>query len=257
MANGDVETIAQVYDALAPAYDSQLAENPVAQYMRTRLNEHFARIFHPGDRVLDLTAGTGVDACFLATRGIQMIALDASSGMIAELKRATHQRGLQVETHVLPVEHLAQLELCDLDGAISTFGGLNTVQGLPRLARDLASCLKPRGRVVFHALNDFCFWQTVRNLAHGRLRIARESEIHLGSTTVSHRFYNPLALWRDAFARDFAPREVYALSVVAAPPLVKRFPPLAPTLFKLDRIAGRVFPLAGDFFVLDLEKSDD
>jgi SAM-dependent methyltransferase len=213
-------------------------------------------VFHPGDHVLDLTAGTGIDACFLAMCGINVIALDVSPGMMAELDRAVDRRGLQIETHVLPVEQLAQLELCDLDGAVSTFGGLNTLQSMPRLARDLVNCLKPGGRVIFHALNDFCFWQTVRYLAHGHLQIAREPDLHLGSAVVAHSFYNPFALWRDAFARDFTPREVYALSVVAAPPLAKRFPRIAPTLFRLDRVAGLVFPAAGDFFVLDLERRD-
>jgi ubiquinone/menaquinone biosynthesis C-methylase UbiE len=248
--------VARAYDAIAPVYDAQLAQNPVARYMRARLQEHFARIFHPGDYVLDLAAGTGADACFLAARGISVVALDVSPGMIAELERAAAQRGLHVETHVQPAEHLAQLELCDLDGAISTFGGLNTVQQLPRLAQDLATCLKPRGRVILHALNDFCFWQTAALLAHAKIQIARKSEVHVGQAVMTHRFNNPFALWRDAFARYFVLREVYALSVVAAPSLVKRFPRASRALITLDRIAGRVFPAAGDFFVMELEKGD-
>ncbi len=248
--------VARAYDAIAHEYDAQLAQNPVALYMRERLHEHFARAFHSGDSVLDLTAGTGSDACFLAARGIRVVALDASPGMIAELQRAAAQGGLTVETHVQPVEHLAQLELCDLDGAISTFGGLNTVQGLPRLAQNLSSCLKPRGRVILHALNDFCFWQVLSNLAHARMQLTRGTELHVGQAVMAHRFYNPFALWRDAFYRYFAPREVYALSVVAAPALVKRYPYAARAFFTLDRIAGQVFPAAGDFFVMELEKRD-
>ncbi len=250
------QEVARAYDAIAREYDAQLAQNPVALYMRARLHEHFARVFHPGDTILDLTAGTGSDACFLAARGIRVVALDASPGMIAELQRAAAQRGLTVETHVQPVEYLAQLELCDLDGAISTFGGLNTVRRMRRLARDLSSCLKPRGRVILHALNDFCFWQLLGQLAHGRLQVRRGTELHIGQAVMAHSLYNPFALWRDAFFRYFAPCEVYAQSVVAAPALVKRFPYAAGALFALDRIAGRVFPTAGDFFVMELEKRD-
>lgn len=250
------QEVARAYDAIAREYDAQLAQNPVALYMRARLHEHFARVFHQGESVLDLTAGTGSDACFLAANGVHVVALDASRGMIQELQRSAEQRGLTIETHVQPVEHLAQLELCDLDGAISTFGGLNTVRSLPKLAQDLSSCLKPRGRVILHALNDFCPWQVIGNLARGRVRVARETYLHVGQTVMEHHFYNPFALWRDAFSRYFAPCEVYALSVVAAPRLVKRFPYAAGALFALDRIAGRVFPTAGDFFVMELEKRD-
>jgi SAM-dependent methyltransferase len=247
-------SVAATYDAIAVDYEAQLAQNPVAQYMRTRLHHHFTCAFRAGNRVLDLTAGTGVDASFLASLGIRVIAMDVSVGMTQELERKAERGFLSIETHVSPVEDLAKLGLSNLDGAISTFGGLNTVYRMPGLAADLASCLKPRGRVILHALNHFCFWQTIRSAAHGRPHLARATDIHVGPALISHRFYDPFLLWRDVFARDFALREVYALSVVAAPPLVKRFPRAASTLFALDRLTGRLFPGAGDFFVLDLEK---
>jgi SAM-dependent methyltransferase len=254
MANGDINAIAGVYDTLAPEYEDQLARNPVAHYMRVRLHRHFTRVFHPGSRVLDLTAGTGIDASFLASYGVQVIAMDVSPGMTQELERKAERRGLSIETHVLAAEELAKLALSGLDGAISTFGGLNTVHGMPRLAAELANCVKPCGRVILHALNHFCLWQTVRSAAHGRIRCARTADIHLGPAVIPHRFYDPFALWRDVFAGDFALREVYALSVVAAPPLMRRFPRAAPMLLALDRFTGHLFPGAGDFFVLDLEK---
>src|SRR5512143_4116043 len=78
-------TVAQAYDAIAAEYDGQLARDPIARYMRARLHEHLSHLFRPGDRVLDFTAGTGIDACYLASQGVRVMALDCSSGMIAQL----------------------------------------------------------------------------------------------------------------------------------------------------------------------------
>jgi SAM-dependent methyltransferase len=222
--------------------------------MRKRLHEHLGRIFRPGDHVLDLSAGTGTDACYLAARGVQVTALDVSPGMVAELKRTATRRGVSVDARVLPAECLDELSVRDLDGAISTFAGLNTMNDLPRLARALAERLKPQGRVLVHALNTFCLWRWVADRNGVRSRREGMCQVSIGRQIVPHRVYGPFALWRAAFAQQFDIRRVYALSVVAGLPLIKRFPFAARPLFALDRIAGHVLPAAGDFFVMELGK---
>ena len=249
-------TVARAYDAIAHEYDAHLASDPVAGYMRARLHEHMRRLFHPGDHVLDLSAGTGTDACYLAALGVQVTAIDASPRMIAELKRVAARSDVQIDARVLPAESLDELDSHDLAGAISTFAGLNTMGGLPRLALNLAERLKPHGRVVLHALNisSFCKWAA--RLSGSGLDSGGTREVFIGGQMVSHQLYSPFALWRVAFADHFDIRRVYGLSVVAGLPLIKRFPYAVRPLFALDRILGRVFPAAGDFFVIELEKRD-
>jgi len=266
-------TIARAYDAIAHEYDAHLAGDPVAGYMRARLHEHMRCLFHPGDHVLDLAAGTGIDACYLAALDVQVTAIDTSPRMIAELKRAAMRCGVQVDALVLPTERLGELDLHNLAGAMSAFAGLNTMDGLPRLARDLAERLRPHGRVILHALSSFCFWKWAaanchsersersasRSCGTGTLRLAQGDKltrVTIGGQIVPHQLYNPFTLWHAAFAEHFDIRCVYGLSVVAGLPLIKRFPYAARPLFALDRILGRVFPAAGDFFVIELEKRD-
>jgi 2-polyprenyl-3-methyl-5-hydroxy-6-metoxy-1,4-benzoquinol methylase len=231
-----------------------MARNPVAVEMRRQLHDHFDRVFRPGDRVLDLTAGTGADALYLAARGIAVTALDASPGMIAELTRHAAQRGLQVDARVLAAEDVRELD-GRFDGAISTFGGLNTVEDLPRLAGDLAACVTPRGRVILHALNAFCLWQAAaQRLGRGG---KRDGEMRVGKVCVQHKLYNPYVLWHEVFAPWFRLRKVYGLSVIAAPAVVTRWPRWAPLIWRLDHAVGQRLQAAGDFFVMDLERSDD
>ena len=249
-------TIARAYDAIAHEYDAHLASDPVALYMRARLHEHMRYLFHPGDHVLDLSAGTGTDACYLAALGMQVTAIDASPCMIAELKRTAMRRGVQVDARVLPAECLGGLDLHNLAGVISTFAGFNTMDGLPRLAQNLAERLKPHGRVILHALNIFCFWRWAARFSGSGLDHGETRKVFIGGQMVSHQLYSPFALQRVAFADHFDIRRVYGLSVVAGLPLIKRFPCAVHPLFALDRILGRVFPAAGDFFVIELEKRD-
>jgi ubiquinone/menaquinone biosynthesis C-methylase UbiE len=249
-----LERIARAHDALAPTYDATLAENPVAVWMRTQLWAHYARAFPPGGRVLDIAAGTGTDALHLAERGMRAVAIDVSSGMIDELQRRASERGLAVETHVIAAEHLSTSGLGEFDGALTAFAGLNTIDNLPQLSTDLARLLKPRGRVIIHALNSFCLWETVNGLLHGHVRRARTELSHIGGEMLNHRAHDPVALWREVFAADFDCREMYALSVIAAPTWLRRAPRMTRVVLKLDGWVGRLVPNAGDFFVLDLLK---
>jgi tellurite methyltransferase len=55
--------------------------------------------FLPGS-VLDLGAGDGRNALFLARAGFKVIAVDAVEGAITRLRRSASEAGLEVETHV-------------------------------------------------------------------------------------------------------------------------------------------------------------
>lgn len=245
--------IARAYDLIAPDYEAQLARNPVAVEMRRRLHRHFDRAFRPGDRVLDFTAGTGIDALYLAARGISVTALDASPGMLVELKRGAAPRGLAIDARVLAAERLSEAG-SGFDGAISTFGGLNTIADMSRLACHLAGCVKPHGRVILHVLNAFCLWQAVTT-ALGRGGV-RSGVLRVGETGIRHTLYRPGELGK-VFAPYFRLRGVYGLSVIAAPAVVVRWPRWARRILQLDAAIGTRFAGAGDFFVMDLERRDE
>ena len=116
-----------------------------------RCGPRLAKAFRPGDRALEIGCGTGVDACFLAERGVRVVACDISSQMIAVATRRVQENGLQklVQPLVLRAEDIGTFATEELfDGAFSNFGALNCVEDLRRLARDLAKLLKPGATVL-------------------------------------------------------------------------------------------------------------
>jgi SAM-dependent methyltransferase len=135
------------YDAIAAGYDAAVAPSA---WVRERLWERLDALFPPGSRVLDVTAGTGLDVVHLAERGVAVTACDLSPGMLARLAL----KSSSVPTVVADFNRLEDARLdAPFDGLISTFAGLNAAADLAGFARAAAGLVRPGGILFLHVLN--------------------------------------------------------------------------------------------------------
>ncbi|MDK8172642.1 demethylmenaquinone methyltransferase [Curtobacterium citreum] len=96
----------------------------------------------PGERVLDIAAGTGTSAAALAKKGAEVTALDLSAGMIA-VGRERHPEITFVEGDA---EHLPFDD--DSFDAVTISFGLRNVNDPMQAITEMLRVLKPGGRVV-------------------------------------------------------------------------------------------------------------
>lgn len=254
------QRLARAYDAIAEVYDHQIRGD---EWMRRRLWDHYARVFRAGQRVLDAGCGTGIDAIFLAQRGIHVTGIDLAPAMIAQLRAQVARQGLtgQVDALVMDVAHLSSLPASTFDGVISAFAGLNTLPELASFAADAAQVLRPGGRLILHLLNRFSLWEWLGLLARGEWATARqlgqqgERTFVVGAQPIRHYVFSPHQAYRRFFAPHFRLCECYSLGVLRPPHTVRRVPAsIAEALGGLERRLGshRPFVNWGRFFVLDM-----
>jgi len=158
------------WDTAAETYVQDFSGTGIGLTRRYAVWRRFAKIFSPGQKLLELNCGTGIDAVHLAGEGIQLVACDISARMI-ELARqhaaSTDTSGL-IDFRVLPSEGLGSLEGEDVfDGAFSNFCGLNCVEDLEAVARELARLVRPGGSVLLCMMGRFVPWEIAWFVAHG------------------------------------------------------------------------------------------
>jgi SAM-dependent methyltransferase len=257
MTAGDV---AQAYDAIAAGYDRQLEGD---QWMRDVLWGHYLRRFRPGQRLLDVSCGSGLDSCFLAGRGIQVTGIDISPGMIGELRAKAQRLGVRghLDIHVMDLAGLASWPHQSFDGIVSAFAGLNSTPDLSAFSRDAARLLRPGGRMVLHLLNRFSLWEwlgMVRDRRYSEARRLRSQRVRyfvVGDQRLRHYLHSPREAYTRFFAREFRMEECYSLGSLRPPHTVRRIPgPVARALGSIERPLASHRPLldCGRFFVLDM-----
>ena len=251
----------EAYEAAAPDYDGQVQGDA---WMRNVLWDRYARLFCAGQTVLDLGCGTGIDAVFLARRGIRVLGIDASPAMIAQSRAKLAAAELEDLLHfrVMDIAGVGSLPGAGFDGIICAFAALSTVAELDEFAASVARLLVPRGTLVVHLLNRWSLWEWLGLVRSSRLRAAGRlgrnprRNFMIGGRTVPHYLYQPGAAYL-FFESRFALRRAYGIGILRPPHTVRRIPSvIVKGLERLERPLRGLWPVRdwGRFFVLELER---
>lgn len=230
------------FDAVAARYDETFSSSKIGQAQRAAVWNELAKAFLPGDRVLEVGCGTGVDACFLAKRGVHVVACDSSPQMIAVAKRRIEENGLQpfVQTRVLRAEDIAAFDTKELfDGVFSNFGVLNCVSDLGQFARDLAQRLKPSASVLLCWMGPYCLWEMGWYLVQGNRekafrRLKRDgvtAKIADGAFVRVH--YPSVKSLVRTFAPQFRVTDIKGIGVAVPPSYLEPWAQRHPQLFQV------------------------
>ena len=168
--------------------------------------------------MLDAGAGAGADAAWLLRAGFQVVALDASAGMLTELRR----RAPEAEVAHVRLEEAGSLwEAGSFDGALLDFGVVNLLD-LSLAAASLARLLRPGAPALVVAMPRIAPAFVLSALAHGRLSLARarlssSTAVGVEGAPVWTRYPSAAELMR-AFSPWFELEERQALGALMPPP---------------------------------------
>jgi ubiquinone/menaquinone biosynthesis C-methylase UbiE len=257
------------FNTIAEQYDEMFTRSLIGRGQRDAVWEVLRQTFASGERVVELNCGTGEDALFLARMGVSVVACDASERMIAVATRrmAAKIRNAHVQFRVLSNERIGELgDAGVFDGAFSNFSGLNCVADLSAVARQLASLIKPCGRILLCFSSRVCLWETLWYLAQGE--VSRSVRRWKGSATASlagialRVQYPTMRDIEKQFRPFFRLRGCKGIGITVPPSYVehvaRKYPRALNGLMAIDRTlaAWPVFRVIGDHMLLTLERSE-
>lgn len=139
------------YGPLAEWYDALTGDVPYEQFADFYESLFAKSARRPISTVLDMACGTGTLTCILAERGYEMIAVDASYEMLAQLSEKAAEKQIAVPPLIL-CQELSELDLYGtVDAAVCSLDGMNYVppEELCEIFRRLHLFIEPDGMMVF------------------------------------------------------------------------------------------------------------
>jgi ubiquinone/menaquinone biosynthesis C-methylase UbiE len=255
MSTAHLQLESSPFDSIAEQYDAVFTESRIGLCQRSAVWTELKSAFQRGDRILEVGCGTGVDACYLARQGINVLACDLSGEMVrfAEQRVRRDSPGFQsasVKTCVWPAEEISTIDHDGLfDGAFSNFGALNCISDLRKFAHDLATLVKPSARVLLCLMGPCCLWEVAWFVVRGEWRrVFRRLDQHGTEASVGAQGrvwvrYPGVRAIRKMFAPEFRLRQVKGIGVLVPPTYVgtwaNRFPGLLQVASQIDRTLSR------------------
>lgn len=232
------------FDCVAPRYDAAFTDQRLGRWLREVVWRELDRAFVPGDRVLDIGCGTGEDARHLAERGVQVLATDASSGMLDVAFQKAELAGLadRIVFDRLDLRDVGSIgvpttltDSAPLAGAYSDFGPLNCLPDRRVLASSLANMIRPGGIFLAAVMGPLCPWETLWYAfhAHPRTAIRRfRSGVpsQVGGSIIRVWYPSPRTL-RAEFASAFEHVQTLGVGITLPPSNLGHLIPKTPRLF--------------------------
>ena len=258
------DTIAEAFSLTAEKYDAFANDHPHLDRLRRKVYDHLERFLLPGERILELNAGTGMDAVALARRGYAVHATDIAPGMLQRLRDKVDRLGLggRITCQECSFTELASVRGGPFDAVFSNLGGLNCIPDLAPVVQALPGGLRPGGLVTWVLMPPVCLWELGLifsgqvGLALRRLRRGG-AQAHLEGKTFPVYYFSPSRAigW---FGPDYRLLALEGLSVITptaeSKNLARRHPRLYHGLSWLDdRLSNRPpWRGWGDFYILSM-----
>jgi ubiquinone/menaquinone biosynthesis C-methylase UbiE len=265
MALSHDEAVAEAFSRKAAVYDRFGEGHEQLSRMRQKLYDHLGRVAPAGSHLLELNAGTGLDAVEMIKRGYTVHATDLAAGMVSQIEQKIAHYGLEKKLTVQQCSftELDQLPNVTFDGLYSNSGGLNCIADLTLATRHFGRLLRPGGTATLVIMPPLCPWEHALLFKDWRVATRRWRPGGVLAQVEGVQFMTYYFTVRQVLAALGPAFELYRLEALAlCTPTAdnKTFAVNHPTLYrwlvKIDDLLAHTRPFNGwgDFFILTARK---
>lgn len=248
----DFEAVNKAFSKQSGHFDAEDFANPILTEWRQQVYAHVNSFLKPNSFILELNAGTGIDAVHFARQGHRIHATDISDGMVEKInsKIIGNQLSDKLSFQQCSYEELDKVEAKNFDFIFSNFGGLNCTNNLSKVARHFNALLKPGGYATMVIMPPVCLWEWLWIFkGHGKKAFRRlnknGSMAHLEGEYFLTYYFSVVDI-RKAMGKNFELVSIEGLGSISPPPSKADFAIKRPKLYKflrgLDASLRHTFP---------------
>ncbi len=263
------EQVSGAFSSQSAVFDSITDSNPLEVIYREIIRTHVLQFISPGQQMLELNCGTGLDALFFASQGLKIHATDNSEGMLEQLKRKIllqHIENITIEKCSFNALELKKNPVTQFDHLFSNYGGLNCAEDITSVIKQADAYLKPGGMAHFVFIAPVCLWEWA-TLFKGKYKFAfrrltkKGVKSHLEGHYFDTYYYSPNTI-KKAFGHRYELVQLRSLGCFMPPTFNDYFPAKYPKLFNvlktMELAVNTKWPFnrIGDLFIISVKKEE-
>jgi ubiquinone/menaquinone biosynthesis C-methylase UbiE len=235
----NIELASKAFSAQAAHFDADEESNRILKWMRKQVYYHEEEFLLPHSNILELNAGTGIDAVHFARLGHSVFAIDNAPGMMRQLQKkiSAYQFNDRIRCALCSFTQLQTLPTEQFDHVFSNFGGLNCIPNLQEVIQQLPRLLKPGATITFVIMPRICPWE-ITQAFRGKVRLAfrrfsrNGTSAHIdGNKFLS--YYHSTSQVIESFDSRFVLARLRGLATLSPPPYYDSFPVKHPRIYDL------------------------
>ncbi len=264
------ERVNKAFSDQSDNFDHITTNNPLEVHYREFSRTKVLRWMKPGEQLLELNCGTGLDAVFFAQHGLRVLATDNSDGMLKQSQKKINELKLEDKIQVLKCSFNDLSPLPNnlkYNHVFSNFGGLNCSQDLSIVICELDNRLQKGNMIHWIMIAPYCPWEWL-SVLKGRFsyafrRLKKNGLVSKIDGNIFHTYYYSSNYIKKHFGEKYQVVKLHSMGCLLPPTYKEQFPKKWPQLFAiLKAIESRIssfwpFNQFGDLFLISLQKIKD
>ena len=250
MQNFDL--VKKAFSNQSEIFDKLDEQNIILKWMRKIIYNHVKKYLRENDSILELNAGTGIDAVYFAKLGHKIHCTDISEGMIKKLNSKVKDQKLNslITSEILSFTELNKIKGKSFDYIFSNFGGLNCTQDIKQVISQFKLLLKKEGRLTLVILPKICLWE-IALIFKGKFKTSfRRLKKNGVSANINgynfNTYYYSVSDIKKALMDDYKILEIQGIAAISPPPYVEKYSYKYPYIYKkliyFDEKFSHIFP---------------
>jgi len=256
--------VQEAFSKQSEHYDLDDFSNQILIQWRQLVYNNIDKFMKPNSRILELNAGTGIDALRMVLLGHTVHATDYAPGMIKKINQKIFTYDLlgRFTSQQCSFESLDQISEKKFDYVFSNFGGLNCCSNLTKVTDHLSDLLKPGAFITWVIMPKVSLWELLR-VFKGRMAAFRRFK---STGTIAHlegeyfkTYYHSLQDIKKAFGTNYTFLKCEGLGTISPPPaslgFSLKYPAIYSFLRNIDHLIKNTFPFNrwGDHIIVTFQ----